>query len=180
MVGVFLAEGFEEIEAISVIDILRRAEIEVITVAVGDNILVNGAHNIKIKADLMENSLEVSKLDAIVLPGGMPGTLNLEKSEIVKKCIMHCIDNNKYIGAICAAPSILGHLRLLNGKRATCYPGFERDLGQAEVCSDLVCVDGNIVTGKGPGAATEFALKVLELILGHENSHQVRMGLQCV
>ena len=120
MIYAFLAQGFEEIEAITVIDVLRRAELEVITVGVGDN-LIRGSHGIIVAADTQDNLIELNeKVDMIFLPGGMPGTLNLEKSAAVQSAIDYCIENDKYVAAICASPSILGHRGDIKGKKACC------------------------------------------------------------
>ena len=133
MIYAFLANGFEEIEAITIIDILRRAEKEVITVGIGDNI-IRGAHGMVVVADTQDNMIELDdKLEMIFLPGGMPGTLNLERSAVVQSAIDYCVENDKYIAAICAAPSILGHKGILDGKKACCYPGFEQELKGADV-----------------------------------------------
>ena len=124
MIYVFLANGFEEIEALAVVDVLRRAELDVLTVGVGEDFVI-GSHQIPVACDIAEKSLILDeKTEAIVLPGGMPGTLNLEKSETVQNAIDWATKNDKLVCAICAAPSILGHKGLLNGKSATCFPGF--------------------------------------------------------
>lgn len=162
MVYVFLANGFEEIEATVPVDILRRAGAEVKTVGVnGRNI--TGAHGITITADT-ENIGD--KFEAVILPGGMPGTTNLEKSQMVCNAIEKASQNGAVIAAICAAPSILGHMGLLNGKKAVCYPGFEEDLKGAQVMSSSVCEDGRIITGNGPGAAIDFGLTLAKRICG--------------
>lgn len=170
MIYVFLADGFEEVEAIAAIDVLRRGEYDVTTVAVGTkDRMVNGAHGIAVQADILESQVETDQMDAIVLPGGMPGTLNLEKSPVVQVSIDYCMGNDKLIAAICAAPSILGHKGCLRGKQAICYPGFEQELQGADVQADAMVVrDGTIITGRGPGAAVEFALKIVEAISGAE------------
>lgn len=177
MVYIFLAEGFEEIEAISVIDILRRASLDVKTVGVGSKI-IKGAHGISVQADIEENEARYDNLEMIALPGGMPGTTNLEKSQIVKELIEKAYENNIYIAAICAAPSILGHLGLLDGKTATCFPGFEGELKGANLSSSSVCVDNNIITSRGPGSAVEFALKLVEILSGLQKAETIRQSLQ--
>ncbi|MEG2429540.1 MAG: DJ-1/PfpI family protein, partial [Oscillospiraceae bacterium] len=139
MIYVFLADGFEETEAITTIDYLRRCELDVKTVSIKAplapvaGLIVTGSHKIKILADITANDVNLEEIDMIVLPGGMPGTLNLEMSTIVNTAIDYCVKNNKFIGAICAAPSILGHKGLLNGKNATCFTGFEDELLGANV-----------------------------------------------
>ena len=179
MIYVFLAEGFEEIEAIATIDILRRAELPVRTAAVGtQSRLVAGAHGIAVEADCMESDVKTDDMDAIVLPGGMPGTLNLDHSETVRGFVEYCASNDKILAAICAAPSVLGHAGCLKGKKATCYPGFERELFGAQTSSELVVKDGSIITGKGPGAAIPFALTIVKTICGAQLAEEIREGLQ--
>lgn len=179
MVYVFLANGFEEVEALAPVDILRRADVEVKTVGVGSEI-IRGAHGIPVITDLDSNEIELDdNTNMIVLPGGMPGTVNLEKNENVQRAIDFCIDNNKYISAICAAPSILGHKGILDGKTATCFPGFENELGKACYSSDLVVNDGMITTAKGAGAAIKFGLKLVELLVSKEKFEALEASLQC-
>ena len=138
MIYVFLASGFEEIEALAVVDILRRAELEVQTVAVGvGEKTVRGAHGIPVVADVTEEQAKPEGLEMVVLPGGMPGTLNLEKSQTVQEFLQLASNNGLWIGAICAAPSILGHNGLADGKRVTCYPGFESQLTQSAYTAAL-------------------------------------------
>lgn len=181
MIYVFLADGFEELEAIAVIDVLRRAEYDVTTVAVGTkDTLVTGSHGIAVQADIPESQLETDQMDAIVLPGGMPGTLHLEQSPIVRVSVDYCMRNDKLITAICAAPSILGHLGCLQGKKAICYPGFEQELIGAEVAADSIVVrDGKLITGRGPGVAVAFALKIVETISGKDLAEKIGMAMQC-
>lgn len=164
MIYAFLAQGFEEIEAITVIDVLRRAELDVVTVGVGDN-LIRGSHGIIVAADTQDSMIELDdSVDMIFLPGGMPGTLNLEKSPYVQKAIDFCIENDKYVAAICAAPSILGHRGDLKGKKACCYPGFEGQLEGAEVTTEPVTADGRIITSRGPATALPLGLKLAEIL----------------
>ena len=179
MVYVFLADGFEETEALAPVDILRRCGIEVKTVGVGGD-KITGSHQITVVADMIDTQVTTDGLDGIILPGGMPGTLNLEKSPIVNACVEYCRCNNLPICAICAAPSILGHMGILQGKRATCFPGFEQELIGAVLCqNELAVTDGKIVTGKGAGAAIEFGLAAAALFVGEEKSRKVREALQC-
>ena len=178
MVYVFLAEGFEEVEALTPVDVLRRCKAEVKTVGIGSK-TVTGSHKIPVTADLTEDELTFDGLDAVILPGGMPGTLNLEASQTVQKYIDYAAENDLYICAICAAPSILGHKGLLNGKKATCFPGFEKDLIGAKVKTDLAVADSRIITGKGAGAAMEFALLAAEKICGKDIAEKTRKSLQC-
>lgn len=167
-IAVQLAEGFEEIEAVSIIDVLRRAEIEVVTVSITGNVEVNGAHHIKIIADQLFEEVNFSEMDMIVLPGGIPGALNLKKHEGLKNQILDFHKNNKALGAICAAPLVYGNLEILKNKTVTCYPGFEDQLTGANVTSENVEISGKIVTGKGAGVAIEFALKIVEIFKGKE------------
>lgn len=180
MIYAFLANGFEEIEAITIIDILRRAEKEVITVGIGDNI-IRGAHGMVVVADTQDNMIELDdKLEMIFLPGGMPGTLNLERSAVVQSAIDYCVENDKYIAAICAAPSILGHKGILDGKKACCYPGFEQELKGADVNYDAVNADGKIITSRGAGTAIKLALKLVELFTSPERSKLMGDLLVCL
>lgn len=170
MIYAFLANGFEETETIAAIDILRRCEKEVITVGIGDNI-IKGSHGITVVTDTEDRFVELNdKLEMIILPGGMPGTINLENSEIVQKAIDYCVANNLYIGAICAAPSILGHKGLLKGKKAVCYTGFEQELEGAEILTDPAVIDGKIITARGAGVAVDFGLKLVEALISAERS----------
>lgn len=173
MIYVFLANGFEEIEAVTPIDLLRRSGKEVITVGVGDNIIV-GSHNIPIVTDTIAQEITLSEeLEMIVLPGGMPGTLNLEKNSYVQQAIDYCSEKGIYIAAICAAPSILGHKGLLNGKSAVCYDGFETQLEGAVIGSSAVEVDGNIITARGAGGSVDFALKLVEILVSENESKRL-------
>lgn len=173
MIYVFLAQGFEETEAIAPIDILRRCGKEVITVGIGDNI-IKGSHGIAVVTDTEDKLVEPSSdLEMIVLPGGMPGTINLEASETVQRAIDYCIANDLYIGAICAAPSILGHKGLLKGKKAVCYTGFEQELTGAEVLDEPAVIDGKIITARGAGVAVDFGLKLVEALVSKEKSEKM-------
>ncbi|NLA63624.1 MAG: DJ-1/PfpI family protein [Bacteroidales bacterium] len=173
---VFLAEGFEEIEAISIIDVLRRAEVSVTTVSISKDKQVKGAHNVPVVADKLFDEVDFASYDMIVLPGGMPGAKNLQEHEGVRKQI-EAFEKDKQIGAICAAPMILGGMGLLKGKRATCYPGFEAELIEAKITDEAVTVDGNITTGKGPAFAMQFALQLVETLDGKATRNEVSDGL---
>lgn len=162
-VVVFLAKGFEEIEAVSIIDVLRRGEIKVDTVSISGNIDVEGAHGITLRADKHFYDETFEDYDMIILPGGMPGTNNLGKNEDLCELIKRYNGQGKWIGAICAAPSILGRLGILEGKAATCYPGFEEFLKGCEVKEEDIVKSQNIITGKGAGVAIKFALEILTL-----------------
>ncbi|MCR4925438.1 MAG: DJ-1/PfpI family protein [Clostridiales bacterium] len=178
MIYVFLTNGTEEIEALATVDFLRRCDIAVKTVGISDQ-FVCGSHNINIACDASARQISVEdNVDGIVIPGGMPGTLNLEKSKIVSDFIDYSAKNDKIIAAICAAPSILGHKGLLKGKKATCFPGFEKELEGATVLTDRAVVDGNIITGKGMGAAIEFAHAIATKLVGKEKADKVKESLQ--
>lgn len=179
MIYVFLAQGFEEVEALTPVDMLRRAEKKVVTVGVGDNIIVS-SHGIPVVADTIAQEAPLTdELEMIVLPGGMPGTLNLEKSEYVRAAIEFCMERNLPIAAICAAPSILGHMGLLKGRKAVCYTGFEAQLEGAEVCSSAVETDGNIITARGAGVAMQFALKLVETVVSKAESDRQFRAVLC-
>lgn len=174
MVYVLLADGFEEIEALTAVDILRRAGTKVETVAIGtDGRPVRGAHGITVTADKTQDTVDTN-FEMLVLPGGQPGTQNLENSRVVQGMLDSAWRKGIKIGAICAAPSILGHKNLLSGKTAVCYPEYEKDLYGASVKGSAVCVDGNLITGNGPGAAMNFALALLEQLEGPEAMEAVR------
>lgn len=177
MVYVFLADGFEEIEALTPVDYLRRCEIEVQTIGVRGK-MVRGAHGITVIADGTMYDVDVEKIEMIVLPGGMPGTLNLERSHLLQNVIDYCAEQKIPIGAICAAPSILGHKGLLDGKRATCYIGFEKELGNAEYTGAAVETDGCFITACGAGAANEFAFALAEYLLGKERAQKLAASVR--
>lgn len=177
MVYVFLATGFEEVEALTAVDILRRAELEVKTVGIGGK-NITGSHGVEVVCDLADEEADPRGVRMIVLPGGMPGTLNLERSKVVQGYLRMAVIDQLYIGAICAAPSILGHIGLLDGANMTCYPGFESQMPDAVYTGAAVERYGNIITSKGPGTAIEFALKLAELLAGEEKAAAVRASLQ--
>ncbi len=177
MVYVFLADGFEEVEAITPIDYLRRADIDVVTVGV-TGASVTGAHNVTLMCDVTEDEIDITKAQGIVLPGGMPGTLNLEKSEIVQDAIDYCVKNNLLISAICAAPSILGHKNLLENKNAVCFPGFESELYGAKIADGFAVTDSNIITAKGAGAASEFAFEIIKYLCNDEVAAKIKATVQ--
>lgn len=179
MIYAFLANGFEETEAIAPIDLLRRSGKTVVTVGVGDNI-ITGSHGIPVVTDTIAQEAPLAdELEMIILPGGMPGTLNLEKSDYVQAAIDYCVANNKYIGAICAAPSILGHKGLLNGKKAVCYEGFETQLEGAVIADTSVAEDGIFITARGAGVAVDFGLKLVEKAVSKAESDRQRRAILC-
>ena len=178
MIYVFLADGFEEIEALAPVDFLLRAGIEVKTVGVSGK-FCRGAHGINVEADiLLEDVVLDENVQGIILPGGMPGAENLNNSADVQKAIDYCAENNKIIAAICAAPFILGRKGLLKGKNATCFPGFEEELAGANVLNQGVVKDGNIITAQGAGVAWEFGEKIASELVGSEISQKILLGLQ--
>jgi 4-methyl-5(b-hydroxyethyl)-thiazole monophosphate biosynthesis len=178
MIYVFLANGFEEIEALAPVDFLKRAGIEVVTVGVASKEVV-GTHNIKVIADITADEVEFNdSLQGIILPGGMPGAENLNNSSLVQGAIDYCAQNNKIIAAICAAPFILGRKGLLKGKNAICFPGFENELEGATLTDKGVVVDGMLVTAKGAGVAWEFGAAVCSIIKGEEKALEILRGIQ--
>lgn len=177
MIYVFLAEGFEEVEALTPVDCLRRAGLAVQTVGVGGG-TVKGSHGIPVTADITEDAVLLGDaLDMIVLPGGMPGTLNLGKSQTVQDAIRYCAETGRWIAAICAAPSVLGDMGLLRGKQATCYPGFEPRLTGCTALAQPVVRDGNFITGRGPGAAMDFALELITVLADADKAKQIAEGM---
>ncbi len=180
MVYVLLADGFEEMEAIAPIDLLRRAGCHVKTVSITEDTTVVGAHNIPVVADVTINDIDTTDLQAVILPGGMPGTTNLEASQKVQALIDEAVVREAIVGAICAAPSILGHKGLLVGRKAVCYPGFETALvGSHYDWTAAVVKDGRFVTAKGAGAATEFALELVSVLVDDTTANALREGIQC-
>ena len=178
MIFVFLADGFEEIEALTPVDLLRRAGLDVRTVGIG-SCTPCGAHGIRVTADIGEDDLPLDDMTAMILPGGMPGTKNLEQSDTVQRALTHAVRHSLPVGAICAAPSILGHAGLLDGRRAVCFPGFEPELTGASVGTDAVVTDGPFTTSRGAGTAMAFALELARRLCSAEAAEQLRRSLQC-
>lgn len=176
-VYVFLAEGFEEIEGLTVVDLLRRAGIETKTVSVTGSQTVTGSHKITVTADSMFEDDTYEDAKVLVLPGGMPGTLNLGAHEGLCTLLKNHYEAGKMVAAICAAPSVFGKLGFLEGRVATCYPGFEGQLTGATVCAAKVAVDGNVTTAKGMGAAIDFSLKLIEQLSGKEKAMEISEGI---
>lgn len=175
MIYVLLVDGFEEVEAIEPIDILRRGGAEVKTVGVFEK-EVTGAHNIKVHADILIDEVS-DDVDLLMLPGG-PGHTNIEKSEKAMALIKKAYDNNCYLAAICASPSILGRMGYLKGKNATCFPGFEKYLDGANLSAEKAVIDGKIITAKGAGAAAEFGFLMLSAIKDENTAEQIRSMMQ--
>ncbi len=169
-----LANGFEEIEAISIVDVLRRAGIEVVTAGLPGTI-VEGSRKVKVIADRKIDDVRKEDFDAVVLPGGDPGYVNLSKSKKVTDMLMDFNEKNKTIAAICASPSILGKLGILDGKKATIYPGMEKDIPKPR--DGKVVVDGNVITSQGPGTAIDFALEIISKAKGRFFAQDIREQL---
>lgn len=173
----FLANGFEEVEALAPVDILRRGGVEVVTVSIMASTSVESSHGITIIADKHFDEVDLSDADMLILPGGMPGAKNLLEHDGVCTALKHQNEKGKMIAAICAAPMVLGQNGLLNGRRATCYPGFERYLDGAEYTEEMVTVDGNITTGRGPGAAMAFGYQLLSNFVSAEAVAELQQGM---
>lgn len=176
-VYVFLADGFEEIEGLTVVDMLRRAKIETETVSVTGNQKVKGSHGIEVTADRLFEKADYEDAELLVLPGGMPGTTNLGNHQGLCELLKKHYKEGKKLAAICAAPSIFGRLGFLEGRVATCYPGFENQLEGAVVCATKVAVDGNVTTAKGMGAAIDFSLKLIEQLADKALADTISEGI---
>ncbi len=163
-VYIFFADGLEEIEGLTVVDMMRRAGIDIDIVSINDKIKVTGSHNISIDADILLKDIQPSQADMFVLPGGLPGTTHLAENEVLGKILKEAAAAGKYVAAICAAPSVLGKYGILAGKHATCYPGFEDKLTEAYCSTDNVVVDGNVITSRGMGTAIEFSACLVSLL----------------
>ena len=179
MLYCFLADGFEEIEALATIDILRRADIPVTTVGVDADVIC-GAHDICVTADMPISEFDFDE-DAlgVILPGGMPGVKNLYAEERVRDAVSYCVSRGLFVCAICAAPSILGKMGVLMGKKATCFPGFEDELLDAKVCADKVVVDGKIITAKGAGCALDFGFAIVSQVESEAEAERIAKSMQC-
>lgn len=178
MIYMFLADGFEEVEALCPLDILRRAGLEVTTVGVGGKDMIKGAHGITVQADIPDVMYRDSAPDMIILPGGMPGSTNLDESKAVDAALRAAARKGAFLCAICAAPLVLGKRGYLDGKRAVCYPGFEELLIGATVSdSETVVKDGNIITAKGMGAAFEFGLELVRALKDNETAEKIKKSV---
>lgn len=179
MVYCFLADGFEETEAIAPVDMLKRANVSVVTVGVKKRV-ITGSHSLHVTCDITTDEfIPDGDLEGIILPGGMPGTLNLDEDETVHKAIDFAAENKKLVCAICAAPSILGRKGLLFGKKAIAFPGFEKELQGAIIAEDYVVKDENFITAKGAGVAIDFGLEIVAALKGKEKSEEIRAQIQC-
>ena len=188
MVIVLLANGFEELEAITPVDVLRRHNIDIRTVSITNEKLITGTHGIQVAADLFASEVPLDEVDMLVLPGGMPGVKNLDASPITQSFIDATLRNGGHLAAICAAPSILGKRGLLKNRMATCYPGFEQYLEGAFVEAAPVCISDNYVTANGAGSVFGFALAVVDMIAWYNGklpfgdfslSQQLEESMQC-
>ncbi|MBQ4290151.1 MAG: DJ-1/PfpI family protein [Clostridia bacterium] len=178
MIYLFLADVFEETEAITPLDLIRRAGGEIRTVGVPGT-RVTGSHGITVEADLSLSDFQIDdSIEMLILPGGMPGTVNLDSAPKVHEAIRFAAERGLPIGAICAAPSILGRIGLLSGHAAVCYPGFEDQLIGAEISAKSVVVDENLITAKGMGVALEFGLCLVEVLFGEDEAKRIRESVQ--
>lgn len=173
----FLADGFEEIEALATVDVLRRAGVQVTTVSINPTEMVTGAHGIPVVADVLFADCTLAEADMLILPGGKPGAANLDAHEGLRAAISAHAEAGKWLASICAAPMVYGHMGLLNGKKATCYPGYEGELAGATYTAAPVEKDSNIITGKGPAVVLPFAYALAEVLVGEEMVAQVKAGM---
>lgn len=171
-----LAEGFEEIEAVTNIDVLRRAGLDVITAGIGSK-KIEGDHGIKIETDTEINEIDAADLEAVVLPGGMPGAANLRDSNELRNIIKQLNEENKLCAAVCAAPIVLEAAGILDGKKATSYPGFDKDMPSCNYQEERVVIDGNLITGRGPGVAMEFAMTIVEYLIDEETRIELQKSM---
>lgn len=173
----FLAEGFEEVEALMAVDVMRRAGMDVKTVSINDQEAVTGAHHITVTADLLINDIQGMEAEWLILPGGLLGATNLHNCATLSEMLVKQAKQGK-IAAICASPAVvLAPLGLLDGKEATCYPGFEAQCPNARISSDMVVASDRLITGKGPAAATEFALAIVANSKGEAAARTVAEGM---
>lgn len=179
MFYMFFADGFEEVEAIAALDVIRRAKIEIQSVGVGSK-TITGSHGISVICDIEVTEAVLNEdLKGIILPGGMPGTNNLWACKAVNDAVDYCAENQKLLCAICAAPLILGRKGLLNNKKAVCFPGFEDELKGALVSEKFVCRDENIITAKGMGSAVNFGIEIVSAVKGKDFADELKGTLQC-
>lgn len=174
----FMANGMEEVECLAVADVLLRGGVEVVLVSVNGELVVKGAHGIRVTADVTIEAADLSDADVLFLPGGMPGTSNLAGCEPLKEALIKAAGEGKRLAAICAAPSVLGGLGLLKGKRATCHPGFEGALAGAEHTGNGVVTDGSVTTGRGLGYALDLGLELLGILKDEKTVRGVKSAIQ--
>ena len=176
-IGIFMADGCEEIEGLTVVDIVRRAKLDIDTISITGKKQVTSSHNVTFLTDTTVEEADFSSYDGIVLPGGMPGTIHLGENETVNRVIREFASQGKLVAAICAAPSVLGQAEILKGKNATCHPGFEDKLLGANVKFEPVVCDGNVITSRGMGTAIPFALEIVRYFLDDAAVEHVKTGL---
>ena len=176
MILVLLANGFEEIEALTPVDVLRRAGLNVVTVGLSGK-EIRGSHGITVMADALPEDIDLSRVEMVILPGGMPGATNIDAHPFTDKIIEATLENGGRLAAICAAPLVLGRRRLLEGRHATCYPGFEGELLGAIVSENSVVTDGNITTAKGMGVALEFAKELIRVTIGEAKAKEISAAI---
>ena len=174
----FLANGFEEVEALAPVDILRRGGVDIKTVSVTGSLFVESSHGVTLKADMLFEDADLKDADLLMIPGGMPGSTNLNAHDGVRKAMLDQYNKGKRVGAICAAPMVLGSIGILTGKRATCSPGFEKYMDGATYTHELFTVDGNIITGEGPAATLPYAYKILSFFIGDEKVKALQSKMQ--
>lgn len=176
----FLADGCEMVEALAVVDVLRRAGIDTVTVSVSDRHEVLSSHKVVLQADTLFEDNDYKDADVLFLPGGMPGTKNLEAHQGLVALLKQHNEQGKLLAAVCAAPSVYGHLGFLKGKKATCYPGFEKDLIGAEYVPDRVVKDGNIITSRGMGTAINLGLKLVSVLISEQKADDIGKAIQYI
>lgn len=174
----FMADGFEDIEALAPVDILRRGGLEVVTVSIMGHEMVTSTNGVCVKADVLFENACFDDADLLLLPGGLPGATNLKEHKQLADVLRQQAEAGRMIGAICAAPMVLGTMGLLQGRRATCYPGVEHTLHGAEYTGQLVTVDGNIITGEGPAAAFPYAYTLLAMLVGHDKAEEIQISMR--
>lgn len=177
-VYIFLADGFEEIEGLTVVDLLRRAGIDITMVSITGKLEINGSHRIVVKSDILFEDADFSDADMLVLPGGKKGTDNLLAHEGLDRLLRDFASKGKLLSAICAAPSVLGKKGLLKGRKAICYPGFEEHLTGADITDKAVVADGNIITSKGMGTAIDFSLEIIKTLKGEAQAAMIASAIQ--
>lgn len=174
---VFLAEGFEEVEALTVVDYLRRLDIEVDMVSISKEKMVQGAHGIEVKVDKLIDDLDLESYKGAIIPGGLPGATNLQKSKEVVEIVKNFYKGDKLLGAICAGPIVLDQAGILKNKNFTCYPGFQDNIKDGNYIDKNTVRVGNIITGKGPALAVDFALEIVDYLLGQEKKDQLKKDI---
>lgn len=168
------ANGYEEVEALMTVDLLKRAGVDIRLVSINDDLTVTGSHGISVTMDTKLSRIQLKEEDAIIIPGGMPGTMNLGVDVAVTGALKQMNRDGKIVAAICAAPSVLGKCGILEGKKATCYPGFEDKLIGAEIVNKAVVTDGNIITSRGLGTSMEFGFELIKKLISEEKAEEVR------